>query len=770
MHRLARPTPADDPPPLQDGTDDGLLAAARDLPACLFELRVTTDGQVRIGHVGEGLRMLMALDADDAIADPSAVLARVHPEDLGRLRAAMERAALDERPWHDEFRVRPSRDTTGWVEVRATPRPLPEGGTLWRGWLMDATARRQAQGALADAESRHRRLFDANPIPMWIHDRLTLRFLCVNDAAVARYGWPREAFLGMSLIDLRHPGPDGAADGEPASPDGGPRPATAHHRLRDGSVIEVELSSQPITWDGRPARMVTAVDVTAHRRAEAEIQRLAYYDALTQLPNRRLLIDRLRQMLSASARAGRHGAVLCIDLDDFKRVNDTRGHPVGDEVLVETAQRIRACVRTEDLVARLGGDEFVVVLERLDADARQSAAGADESAHRLMAALSRPFVLADLRFHSSASIGVAMFGGTAETAEEVLMHADSAMYRAKAAGRGTIRFYDPAMQVALQTRAALETDLRRALSEGQLRLAYQAQVEASGRTVGAEVLLRWQHPERGPIPPMDFIPLAEETGLIVPIGQWVLETACMQLAGWARRPETRALRLSVNVSARQFRQPDFVDRVERALGDSGAHAHRLRLELTESLLLDNVNDCIAKMQSLQAIGVGFSLDDFGTGYSSLSYLKRLPLEELKIDRSFIRDIATDPSDAVIVQTIIGMAHNLGLTVIAEGVETAEQLAFLDRHGCGAFQGWYFGKPVPLPEFEASLLRPKATAVIDAQVSPGGPGIVRSTRIGAGASPASTGSAASAASASSAAARAATEATPAAGQRGSVPDA
>ncbi|MEI7445933.1 MAG: EAL domain-containing protein, partial [Burkholderiales bacterium] len=709
MLRRATPTPDDAPRSRPDGGDGDLRAVARTLPACLFEVDVAADGTARIAHVGEGLRALAGFDADEAIADPAAVLARIHPEDLPRVRAGTARAASDGRPWHDEVRILPARETVAWIEVHATPRQRPGGGIAWCGWAMDVTARRQAQSVLADADARHRRLFDANPLPMWIHDRLTLRFLSVNDAAIAQYGWPREVFLGMTLVDLRHPGPDGDAGAEPQGPDGGTRPTTAHHRLRDGRVIEVELSSQPLTWEGRPARMVTAIDVTARRRAEAEIQRLAYYDALTRLPNRRLLTDRLRQMLSASARTQRHGAVLCIDLDDFRRVNDTRGHPVGDEVLVEAAKRIRDCVRAEDVVARLGGDEFIVVLERLDGDARQAAAGADESAQRLMAALSRPFEVTDLRFHSSASIGVAMFHGSAESAEEVLMHADSAMYRAKSAGRGTIRFYDPAMQVALQTRAAIETDLRRALSEGQLRLAYQAQVEGSGRTVGAEVLLRWQHPQRGSVPPMDFIPLAEETGLIVPIGQWVLETACMQLAGWARRPETRGLRLSVNVSARQFRQPDFVDRVERALSDSGADPRCLRLELTESLLLDNVNDCIAKMQSLQAIGVGFSLDDFGTGYSSLSYLKRLPLEELKIDRSFIRDIATDPSDAVIVQTIIGMARNLGLTVIAEGVETAEQLAFLDRHGCGAFQGWYFGRPVPLPDFEASLSTPRGTA-------------------------------------------------------------
>jgi diguanylate cyclase (GGDEF)-like protein/PAS domain S-box-containing protein len=705
------PPSASSDTPLQTPTrrptpHDRLAAPACRMPAFQFEARRVGGSQLQLLHVGEGISGVLPIDARAAIAAPQRVLAMIHPEDVARLAGAMDRALRAPRPLSDELRATAEPGRTVWLAVHAQPSAQPDGSVLWQGWAVDVTERRRVQQALADCEQLHRRLFDANPIPMWVHDRLTLAIMAVNDAAIAHYGWTREEFLGMTLVDLRHPAGDaaGEAAGGPA-PDAGDAPArtaTAHHRLKGGRVIEVELAWQPLTWEGRPSHLMMATDVTARRRAEAEIQRLAYYDTLTQLPNRRLLTDRLRQSLASVSRSGSHGAVLFIDLDDFKRVNDTRGHLLGDQVLIEAAARLKGCLRAEDTIARVGGDEFVAILERLDTDARQAAARADEAAQRVMSALSRPLEVPGLRFHSSASIGVAMFGRVDDRVEDVLMHADSAMYRAKAAGRGTVRFYDPAMQVALQLRAALETDLRRALSEGQLRLAYQLQVDARNRAVGAEVLLRWQHPERGPIPPMDFIPLAEETGLIVPIGQWVLETACMQLAGWAREPATRELRLSVNVSARQFRQPDFVQRVERALNDNGAEPSRLRLELTESLLLDNINDCIAKMQSLKSIGVGFALDDFGTGYSSLSYLKRLPLDELKIDRSFIRDIATDPSDAVIVQTIIGMANNLGLTVIAEGVETAEQVAFLGRHGCGAYQGWFFGRPVPLPDFEAAL--------------------------------------------------------------------
>jgi len=685
-----------------DRPDDPLAAVARNLPAVLFELHQAPDGQTSFRYVSEGVRAVLPISPQDAIAEPSRVFGLLHPEDRARVAEAMAAAAHDGVHWQDEFRTVHDGDLVTWFEVDARPSAQADGSLLWHGWIIDVTERRSAQLALADSERRHRQLFASNPIPMWVHDRASLRFLTVNDAAVAHYGYPREAFLSMTEADLRNDGGGAPAEGDGPLPGWTDLTTTVHHRLKSGRVVEVELTSQPLIWEGRAARLVMAVDVTARRRAQAEIQRLAYYDTLTQLPNRRLLSDRLRQSLAASQRTGARGAVLVVDLDGFKRVNETRGHRTGDAVLIEIAARLKTCVRTEDTLSRLAADEFAVVLERLGAEPRQAAAHADEAAQRIVTALSRPFDLEGPRFHASASVGVAMFGDPDDRVEDLLVHADSAMHRAKASGRGTVRFYDPAMQVALQSRAALEADLRRALSEGQMRLAYQAQVDADHRIMGAEVLLRWQHPDRGPIPPMAFIPLAEETGLIVPIGQWVLETACTQLAGWARQPLTRDLQLSVNVSARQFRQPDFVHRVERALSDSGAVPSRLRLELTESLLLDNINDCIAKMQSLKSIGVGFSLDDFGTGYSSLSYLKRLPLDELKIDRSFIRDIATDPSDAVIVQTIIGMANNLGLTVIAEGVETTEQVEFLGRNGCGAFQGWLFGKPVPVTEFEAAL--------------------------------------------------------------------
>lgn len=449
------------------------------------------------------------------------------------------------------------------------------------------------------------------------------------------------------------------------------------------------------------------IDYLNHRRlAEAEIEQLAYYDPLTKLPNRRLLIDRIGHALAASVRDKHHGALLSVDLDHFNLFNDTRGHEIGDRLLVEVASRLRTCIREVDTVARLSGDEFVVLLEALAPERTTAAAQVEAICAKIRAALAEPIVLGitDDHYHCTASIGVDLFCGGDATVEDLLKHADTAMHQAKAAGRDCLRFFDSAMQSVLETRAKLGADLRRARESGQLVPYYQPQLDQDGKTLGAEVLLRWIHPERGLVSPADFIPLAEETGLIVPIGHWVLETACRQLARWRGEAGKRDLQLAVNVSARQFRQPDFIEQVHAILDYTGANPARLKLELTESLLLDNVATTIERMGALKALGIDFSLDDFGTGYSSLSYLKRLPLGQLKIDRSFISDIATDSGDAAIVRTIIAMADSLGLEVIAEGVETTEQRDFLLRHGCTLFQGYLFARPLPQEEFDAFLDR------------------------------------------------------------------
>jgi diguanylate cyclase (GGDEF)-like protein len=414
------------------------------------------------------------------------------------------------------------------------------------------------------------------------------------------------------------------------------------------------------------------------------------------------LLDRLRHSVASVARTGGQGAVLFIDLDHFKTINDTQGHAVGDMLLCEVARRLNSCVREGDTVARLGGDEFVVMLENLSGGANDAVAQASAAGEKILAALNQPYVLGTFSHHSTSSIGISLFRGREATVDDLLKRSDMAMYEAKMAGRNTLRFFDPAMQWALEARTALETDLREALGLNQFVVFYQIQVNAANRPIGTEALLRWSHPERGLVSPAQFIPMAEDTGLILSIGSWVLQTACAQIKAWETNPLACDLQLAVNVSAHQFRQPDFVAQVKRELEQSAAKADRLKLELTESAVLDDVDDTIAKMNALREIGVRFSMDDFGTGYSSLAYLTQLPLDQLKIDRSFVSTIETSRANAVIVQTIINMSMTLGMQVIAEGVETDGQCAFLEHAGCRAYQGFLFSKPVPLDRFEALL--------------------------------------------------------------------
>jgi diguanylate cyclase (GGDEF)-like protein len=436
---------------------------------------------------------------------------------------------------------------------------------------------------------------------------------------------------------------------------------------------------------------------------EQEIRSLAFYDPLTHLPNRRLLLERLRHAMIGSGRTGRAGALLFIDLDNFKTLNDTLGHDMGDLLLQQVAGRLVHCIREGDTVARLGGDEFVVMLEGLGTEVRDAAAQAETIGRKILGALNAPYDLAGKRHQSTSSIGVTLFEDHRHTIDELMKRADLAMYNAKTAGRNTLRFFDPQMQTVVSARAALEGDLREGLALGQFVLYYQSQRDVNHRITGAEVLLRWIHPERGLVAPNEFIPLTEDTGLIIPIGQWVLESACRQLATWGKDEQTMHLSIAVNISVRQFRQTDFVAQVLAALADSGANARRLKLELTESLLMDDVEEIIGKMTALKRHGVCFSLDDFGTGYSSLSYLKRLPLDQLKIDQSFVRDVTVDPNDAAIASTIVALAHHMGLDVIAEGVETAAQADFLVSIGCCAFQGFLYGQPVPIAKFEQLLV-------------------------------------------------------------------
>ena len=463
---------------------------------------------------------------------------------------------------------------------------------------------------------------------------------------------------------------------------------------RDGTLFPMSLSISKISSAGRHLGIGILRDITERRMKEDEISRLAFYDPLTELPNRRLLMDRLKQATATSARKGSHAAVMFLDLDHFKQLNDTLGHDMGDLLLQEVARRMKTCVREVDSVARLGGDEFVVLMEAMSSDPEEAAMQAEAVALKVLTALGQPYALGEHSHTSTPSIGIVVFLAHEYSVDDLLKKADVAMYQAKTAGRNTIRFFDPVTQAAIDAQAELERDLRRGLDDEEFVLHYQPQVNGQGVTVGNEALVRWKHHSRGMVPPAQFIPLAETTGLILPLGQWVLETACAQLVVWSTHPSTTRWTLSVNVSASQFAQPDFVSQVLLALEKTGANPHRLKLELTESMLVDDVDDIIEKMHTIKRSGVGFSLDDFGTGYSSLSYLKRLPLDQLKVDQSFVRDVLTDPSDAVIARTVVALGHSLGLTVIAEGVETAAQAEFLSGIGCDAFQGYYYGRPGP----------------------------------------------------------------------------
>ncbi|MDB5894381.1 MAG: hypothetical protein JWQ88_1912, partial [Rhodoferax sp.] len=531
-----------------------------------------------------------------------------------------------------------------------------------------------------------------------------------NQSATRLYGWTADEVLGRSLVSLLY--------NDPARFEAANQAVLAHgewhgeiaQRRKDGQALIVEARWTLVrdAFDAPHSIFAINTDITQRKATESEIHKLAFFDALTELPNRQLLTDRLGQALSLCTRNGRGGALLFIDLDNFKTLNDTLGHDRGDLLLRQVARRLAGCVRLMDTVARLGGDEFVVMLEDLGVEASEIGGRAKTIGDKILHALSEPYQLEGYEHQSTCSIGITRFHGQKESVGELLKQADIAMYQAKAAGRNTVRFFDPGLQAAVTARAALEADMRLALAQEEFFLHYQPQLDADGRCTGVEALVRWQHPIRGVVSPADFIPVAEETGLILELGRQVLQQACGLLATWAGSPRTAPLMLAVNVSSRQFKHADFVQQVCDTLAHSGANPYRLKLELTESLLVDDMEMIIDKMMLLRGRGVSFALDDFGTGYSSLAYLRRLPLDQLKIDQSFVRDVLTDQNDAVIARTIIGLGQSLGLNVMAEGVETAEQRDFLLKHGCLAYQGYYFSRPLPLPQLESFLLQTNGT--------------------------------------------------------------
>jgi len=593
-----------------------------------------------------------------------------------------------------ELNIAPIADSTGWF-------------THWVSVQRDVTERVRAKNALQASLQHTQAILDnmADGVVTIGPDGLVRTF---NKAASAMFGYNADEVVGRNVSMLMPEPHRSQHDGylEHYRQTGEERvlgkPRELEGRRKDGSTFPMNLSVSQTIHLGEATFIGLVRDITQRRSDEEEIRRLAFYDGLTGLPNRRLLADHLRHALAASSRSGLYGAVMFLDLDHFKQVNDTQGHAVGDDLLQQVATRLQMAVREGDTVARLGGDEFVLVLENLSAKHDEAAARAEVVAHKILHLLAEPCSLQGKPHVATTSVGIALFVENSKSYDDLLKEADAALYQAKAAGRNTFCFFDPAMQAKAVERSQMEEEIRHGLLAQEFVLFYQLQVDPHGGSLGVEALIRWQHPQRDMVSPAHFIPLAEETGLILPLGQWVLETACQQLARWAQDPCTAHLTIAVNVSAAQFAQADFVAQVEHALTTSNAPPERLKLELTESTLAANVEDLVLKMSALRQHGVSFSLDDFGTGYSSLAYLKRLPLQQLKIDQGFVRDLLTDPNDATIARTIISLGHSLGLVVIAEGVEDEGQRQALASMGCDAYQGYYFGKPLPVDTLEAGL--------------------------------------------------------------------
>ena len=631
---------------------------------------------------------------------------QIHPDDLLMADGALTRHLSGELPsFEAEYRLRHHQGHWVWVLARGRVVERDASGQPVRllGTHMDTTQRKRVEEGLRESEQRFRSLTELSSDWYWEIDE-NYRFTRLDGMIESTAGFATQADLGRTRWEIP------ALNMTEADWDAHRAVLRDRQVFRDlelervgrqGESLWVAISGAPFFDANGQFLGYRGVgrDITQRKQVEQKIEQLAYFDALTGLPNRRMLTDRLTKALAAVARSRRHGALIFIDLDNFKDLNDTKGHDIGDQLLHQVAARLQVCVRETDTVARLGGDEFVVMLEELSPYAGEAAFQAEAAAKKMLSAINEPFDLQGHFHHSTPSIGIALFHDQLKSVEELLKRADLAMYQAKAAGRNALRFFDPGMQAAASARAILEADLRQGLNRQELRLHYQPVVDESGTAIGVEALVRWQHPQRGSILPGEFIDLAEKTDLIISVGQWVLRSACEQLVIWAAEPSTRDLSIAVNVSARQFRQSDFAQQVLELLRQTGANPYRLKLELTESMLLSDVEDAVEKMRALRAAGVGFSLDDFGTGYSSLAYLKRLPLDQLKIDQSFVRDVLTDPNDAAIVRTILALARSMDLVAVAEGVETEGQYQFLLDNGCWTFQGYRFGRPVPVHELD-----------------------------------------------------------------------
>ena len=678
------------------------------VPGVLYQYRQTSRGEARFDYVSLGITALTGLEPDALRESDSSWRKQLVPEDLAALRTQLLESARKLTPFMADFRMRLPNGDIRWFWTRSQPERNPDGSVSWHGYMADCTAEKHTQEALS--QSSHL-LAEAQEVAnlgyfitdtrtgQWTSSVLLDRILGIgNDHDRSATGW-------ADLVEPEHREQVREAY----------RQAVAHHaglnmeysvrRPKDDRVIWVHVMGR-LEFDdaGAPVRIVgTVQDISARKKAESDIRHLAFFDSLTGLPNRRLLRERLELALDQRQQDGRHGALMFIDLDNFKDLNDTQGHDKGDALLRMVALRLLSCVRESDTVARLGGDEFVLLMSQLElAPGDNPVAVAEAVGLTVVAALGRPYPLAGGRHTSTPSVGVALFADEGLTIDEVLKRADVAMYQAKGAGRNTLRFFDPGIQAEVAKRHQMAEDLRQALSTDQLFMYYQPQHDDQGRLIGAEALLRWRHPQHGLVSPAVFIPLAEQNGLMETLGQWVLHHGCQQLRRWLVNTDLPALAqgftLAVNVSAHQFRSATIVADVARAIEQAKLPPGVLKLELTESLMVHDVEDIIAKMSAIRPLGVLFSLDDFGTGYSSLTYLKRLPLDQLKIDQSFVRDVITSPHDAAIARTVVALGQTLGLEVIAEGVETTVQRDHLLGIGCHLYQGYLFSKPLTEVDF------------------------------------------------------------------------
>jgi len=679
-----------------------LQAIASCLPGVVFQLIQRPDGSSYFPYASDAIQRIFCVSPEEVKTDGAIVFDTIHPDDRCRVIDSMTHSAANLTPCKIEYRVNLANQHIRWLLIDAFPQIEVDGSVCWHGFITDITDRKKNEEALRIAAIT----FESNEAIL----------ITDADANIIRVNRAFEEITGYSSEEVIGKNPSMLSSGLQNAEfykgmwaqliKTGTWQGEIWDRRKNGQLYPKWLSITALkTAQGKISQYIGLFsDITDYKQAEEKIHNLAFYDALTNLPNRRLLLDRFNQALAAAERSQQYGAILFLDMDKFKTLNDTLGHQAGDQMLIEVAERLKSSVRKMDTVTRFGGDEFIVILEKMGSHVEQVTPKVMLIAEKVRSTLAKPYYIANHTHHSSPSIGVCLFRDQRVSVDDLIKYADIAMYQAKNAGRNTIRFYDPVLQEAVQSRLNLESDLRNALLNQEFQLYYQTQFDQNYLPFSAEALIRWHHPEHGIICPAQFIPIAEETHLILEIGQWVLESACQQLEKWGKNDVTKNLMLSINVSAHQFMLPHFVTIVEKAINSYQFDSSKLKLELTESVLVKDVQEIVAKMHALKNLGIKLSLDDFGTGYSSLSYLKQLPLDQIKIDQSFVRDIITDPNDAIIVKTIIDMAKNFHLNVIAEGVETTAQHEYLQQHGCMEYQGYLFGKPMPLIQFEAILIK------------------------------------------------------------------